>query len=438
MTTIAHGRDTSVEPELERRSSPPRARRARFPHASTIAFDGGVGLFAASIVANEMATEGPAVERVVGGCAAALIAVALSLTYRRISTRPRAILAIAVGSLATAVVIGMRAYAVPKVGLAPVDLVALPTLAVGLVLLAQASIELLRPVRRWWRLLAIPVGIVIVYYLIWPVAIGLMLTHVPRTAVGDRTPGDLGLAYEDVTFHTRDGVVLSGWYLPSENGAAIALLHGAGSTRSNTLDHAALLNEAGYGTLLFDSRGYGRSGGTAMAAGWYGDLDIAAAVDFLSDRPGVDPRRIGVLGLSMGGEEAIAAAASDARIRAVVAEGAGAIRTLADTTSIPGWNRYLGIPHYWLQMVTVDLFTDAPRPIALEDAMGLIAPRPVLLISAGQAELRYAERYQAAASETTELWAPEGTAHTAALGAHPAEYRQRVLQFFDRAIGATG
>ena len=35
-----------------------------------------------------------------------------------------------------------------------------------------------------------------------------------------------GLDYTDVEFATADGAMLSGWYLPSSNGAAIALLHG--------------------------------------------------------------------------------------------------------------------------------------------------------------------------------------------------------------------
>ena len=43
---------------------------------------------------------------------------------------------------------------------------------------------------------------------------------------------------------------------------------------------------------------------------------------FLQSQPDVDDGRIGAVGMSMGGEEAIGAAAADARIRAVVAEGA--------------------------------------------------------------------------------------------------------------------
>src|SRR4051794_35240236 len=107
------------------------------------------------------------------------------------------------------------------------------------------------------------------------------------------------------------------------------LRRGAGSTRSDVLDHAIVLARHGYGVLLFDARGHGRSGGRAMDFGWYGDWDVAAAVSYLQRRADVDPDRMAAVGMSMGGEEAIGAAASLPALRAVVAEGA-TNRTSAD------------------------------------------------------------------------------------------------------------
>jgi uncharacterized protein len=392
-------------------------------------------LLAVYIVANEIAADGSPIERTTVSVAVMVGAVALNVVAARSTRAVHGLLALVVALLGITTVVGMRAYVVAKAGLEPIDLIAIPTLVSSLALLVVASVRLLRPVRRWRRLLAIPVGLLVLYYVVAPVAVGLMLTHVPPIALGSGSPADLGLVYRDVSFRTPDHVRLSGWYLPSSNGAAIAMLHGAGSTRSAVLDHAAFLNRAGYGTLLFDSRGFGKSDGVGLSSGWWGDLDIRGAIDFLARQPDVDASRIGVFGLSMGGEEAIAAAAGDARIRAIVAEGAGAIRTVEDTQSIPGWNRYLGIPHYWVQTQTIDLFTDAPRPIALEDAMRKIAPRPVLLISAGSIETAYTEQYRSAAPSTTELWNVSDAGHTAALYVHPGEYRSRVLGLFDTLTG---
>jgi pimeloyl-ACP methyl ester carboxylesterase len=288
--------------------------------------------------------------------------------------------------------------------------------------------------RRWWRRVAAGLAVLVAVAMVtFVVGVAVMATNVPRPGIG-ATPASVGLGYTDVTLRTADGVDLAAWYVPSANGAAVVLLHGAGSTRSNVLDEAEVLAEAGFGVLLVDARGHGESDGRAMDFGWFGDADIAAATAHLAARRDVDPDRIGAVGLSMGGEEAIAAAASDARIAVVVAEGAGAIRTTADTGSLSGFGRYLAIPHYGLQTMVADLFTGASPPIALEEAMGRIAPRPVLLISAAR-ELEYTERYLAAAPDSTELWAPSGAPHIGGLATHPAEYRERVASFLDGALG---
>ena len=57
-----------------------------------------------------------------------------------------------------------------------------------------------------------------------------------------------------------------------------------------------------------DARGRERSGGTAMDAGWYGDLDIAAALSYLESRGRA--AELGAVGMSMGGEQVVGAAAN--------------------------------------------------------------------------------------------------------------------------------
>ena len=98
------------------------------------------------------------------------------------------------------------------------------------------------------------------------------------------TPASKGLIYEGLTVTTDDGVRLAGWYVASTNRAAVVLLHGAGSTRSDVLDEAAVLAGDEFGVLMIDARGHGDSGGQAMDFGWYGDAGIAAATRFLADR----------------------------------------------------------------------------------------------------------------------------------------------------------
>ena len=99
--------------------------------------------------------------------------------------------------------------------------------------------------------------------------------------------------------HDRRRRAPRAWYVPSGNGAALLLLPGSGSNRTSTLGHAAVLAKHGYGVLLLDTRGHGKSDGHAMDFGWYGDIDIEAAVAYLGTRPDVRGGRIGVVGLSM-------------------------------------------------------------------------------------------------------------------------------------------
>lgn len=91
-----------------------------------------------------------------------------------------------------------------------------------------------------------------------PVAVGLVQTHMYRKQVHERSSP----AYRDVTFTSTDGLTLSGWYRPSRNGAAVVVLPGAGGIRNGTLRHARLLTSHGYGVLVYDARGTGRSEGT--------------------------------------------------------------------------------------------------------------------------------------------------------------------------------
>jgi dipeptidyl aminopeptidase/acylaminoacyl peptidase len=264
------------------------------------------------------------------------------------------------------------------------------------------------------------------------------VNNVPRTEVRTTTPAQTGLAFTDVEFVTADGVRLSGWYIPSVNGAAVVALHGAGSTRSDVLDHAVVLARHGYGVLLFDARGHGRSGGRAMDFGWYGDLDTAAAVSFLAASRDVDRQRIAAVGLSMGGEMAIGAAASDPRIRAVVAEGA-TNRVAADKNYLSEAYGIRGAIQEgvdWLMYAVTDLLTSADAPMSLRAAAAAAAPRPLLLIAGGAVpdEPRAASHIQRD-NAAVQVWEVPDTGHTRALYTQPAQWEQRVIAFLDNALG---
>jgi pimeloyl-ACP methyl ester carboxylesterase len=372
------------------------------------------------------------VVRLVAAVAAA-VAVRLALT-RRWAT-PLCFLAGVVGVAAGA---GIGGPHLAKAGLHPATVAGLVLLGAGLVVAGWTGWQLLRP-RPWWaRVPMVPALLVVVFVALWTVGQAVLATNVPPIELGDRTPADVGLDYVDATFTTSDGVELRGWFVPSTNGAAVALLHGAGSTRANELDHAAVLAEAGYGVLLYDARGHGESSGRAMDFGWYGDEDVAAAVSFLAEQPDVDAGRIGVVGMSMGGEQAIGAAGSDDRVGAVVAEGA-TVRVAGDKAWQSEEYGFLGTVQEgidWLTFALTDLLTEAGPPPTLRSAVADAAPRPVLLIAAGEVpEEAHAGRFiRAGAPASVELWIVPGADHTGGLDTAPDEWRDRVIGFLDTAL----
>ena len=345
----------------------------------------------------------------------------------------RAILVFAAGCLVLGVGVGLGPPYLAKAGFHLVTVIGLAVLAAGLVLVALGGVALVCVFRGWRRIPVVPVLLAAVATAVLSIGPAVAVTNVPPTTVGSTTPANRGLPFTEVTFPTTDRVALAGWYIPSSNHAAVVLLHGAGSTRSDVLEHAVVLAHHGYGVLLFDARGHGRSDGHAMDFGWYGDEDVSAAVSFLQTRPDVDDELIAAVGLSMGGEEAIGAAAGDRRIRTVVAEGA-TNRVPADREWLSdefGWRGNLQEGLDWLTYGIADLLTAADQPPALRDAVAASAPRKVLLIAAGdRTDEGNAGRYiQSASVDTVDLWIVSGTAHTAALRTHPREWEQRVITF---------
>jgi fermentation-respiration switch protein FrsA (DUF1100 family) len=226
---------------------------------------------------------------------------------------------------------------------------------------------------------------------------------------------------------------LAGWYVPSRNGAAVIAFPG----RRGPVPHARMLVRHGYGVLLLDRRGEGESEGDFNRRGWGGEPDLRAAVAYLRGRPDVSDGRIGGLGLSVGGELLLQAAAHDPGLRAVVSDGAG-MRSIAEQKHMPGAPAE---PVRWIAPITFEtavgvVLSDHLPPPDLADLMPRIAPRPVLLIRGMQGnEAESLNRvYREAGGPAVTLWEIVGAGHTAGISAEPAEYERRVVSFFDRAL----
>ncbi|HSC91844.1 MAG TPA: alpha/beta hydrolase [Gaiellaceae bacterium] len=270
-------------------------------------------------------------------------------------------------------------------------------------------------------------AVVAVYVVVVPLAVAIVATHRPRAEV---VLLDLGRRYEEVTLRTADGLDLAGWYVPSRNGAAVVSF----PTRKGKPEQARMLARHGYGVLLLDARGYDGSDGDPNVYGWETDADIDAAVAWLQRRPDVRDGRVGGIGFSVGGEMMLTAAASNDGLRAVVSEGAGE-RSVRETL-IRGPRAWPAVPTMAVQTAAVAVLSGTPPPAPLDDLVARIAPRPVLLISAGRGgggeELNV--DYFRAASEPKALWEVPEAGHVGGYQARPREYERRVVGFFDRAL----
>jgi dienelactone hydrolase len=265
------------------------------------------------------------------------------------------------------------------------------------------------------------------YWAVIPVAVALLATHRPREA--ESTPG-LGRPAIPVTVRTSDGLDLHGRYVPSRNGAAVLVFPGSPSRAP----HARALVRGGYGVLMLDMRGYATSDGDPNMFGWNGTRDIDAGVEFLRARPDVRGDRIGGIGFSVGGELMLEAAAGNAALRAVVADGAGE-RSVRES-ALRGAEGWLSLPTYAIQTAAVAVLSGDLPPPSLVDLTPRIAPRPLLLIGAGAdnggEDLQ--PHYYAAAREPKAFWRIPEAGHTGGFDARPREYARRVLGFFDAAL----
>jgi len=251
-----------------------------------------------------------------------------------------------------------------------------------------------------------------------------------------RTPGDFGLRFEDAGVVTADGLSLVGWYVPSTNGAAILALHGYKADRGELLNDAQMLARHGYGVLLASIRAHDLSDGTLITFGQHEMKDLAAWFAWLRTRPDVDPRRIGLLGNSMGGTLGIRFASEQPEVAALVAH--SAFSSLTDTieTSV---RFFTGLPPFpFVPLITFFAEREAGFSVDEVDAkrwIPKIAPRPVFILQGGADVViskSSGDRLYQAAGEPKELWFEPKVGHASFDGALPGEYERRVTAFFDK------
>ena len=127
--------------------------------------------------------------------------------------------------------------------------------------------------------------------------------YFPLRAI-ETTPKGINLHYEDVVLTTKDGIQISGWFIPAANPRATLLFcHGNAGNISHRIEKIQIFNALNINILIFDYRGYGMSKGSPSESGLY--LDAETMYNYLLSRKNIPPQKIIVYGESLGGAVAI-------------------------------------------------------------------------------------------------------------------------------------
>jgi hypothetical protein len=396
-----------------------------------------LGLGALHVVDDNFLQPNPgtsAVDHLWGGLVQVGLFVLFAWAYPRLRPGIRATLAVYVGLFMIVMGAGEAGYYTRENGPSGDDYTGLLLIPAGVLLVGVGVATLWASrkggsvLRRYARRVALAIAFIVsLPFVVYPLAESYVVTHSARAYV---PAPQLGAAFEEVSFTTSDGLRLEGWFVAPKNGAMVISFPG----RKGPQKPARMLAKHGYGVLLFDRRGEGESDGDPNLLGWRGTRDVEAAIAYLTSRSDVDPDRIGGVGLSVGGETMLQAAAETDDLKAVVSEGAG-IRSVREAVHTDGIEKLASTELFGLVTLGTAVFTSDLPPPDLADVSGEIT-EPTLFIHAdpGQGGETLTEKYYEAAKGPKEYWlAPGG--HTGAIDAAPAEYERRVVGFFDRTIG---
>ena len=141
-----------------------------------------------------------------------------------------------------------------------------------------------------------------------------------------RSPAELGLDYENITFPSQDGVPLEGWFIPAPGSDKIIIAnHPLWCSRSglpahlepwrsigaaagddfelNFMPDYRILHDAGYNVLTYDFRNYGLSGaanGGIITCGILEARDVISSLTYVRGRADLREMTIGLFSRCLG------------------------------------------------------------------------------------------------------------------------------------------
>ena len=198
-----------------------------------------------------------------------------------------------------------------------------------------------------------------------------------------KTPQSFGLAYQPIEFHSSDGILLQGWYVPAGPDArgTIIYCHGRNRSRVEMLPMEVYGHSLGYNGLLFDFRDSGDSGGKIGSLGYLERLDAIAAVDYALKQEHAT-RPIVLWGVSMGAAASLMAASDSPDVAGVI----------SDSSFLSFRHVIVHHAHLFFHVPSFPIVDEAiylsawragfwPSEFDLRKAVDGINPRPILFIA---------------------------------------------------------
>jgi uncharacterized protein len=261
-----------------------------------------------------------------------------------------------------------------------------------------------------------------------PWLVGSTLIHPVNHAV----TRPAGFDAQDLSIAGPGHPIAAWWIDAGPASPAVLLLHGLRDDRTAMVGRARLLQKYGYSVLLIDLQAHGQTPGEAITFGFRESRDVSAALAWLKSSPG-PPRRIGIIGCSLGGAAALLAP-QPIGLDALVVEAAYPRVTRAVENRLrvrigplaPVFTPLL----LWQLPLRLNLATTDLEPIRHIAALAA----PVLIVAGSRDEhttLAKSRELYAAAAQPKALWIVAGAGHQDFLAFDPASYEAQVIPFLE-------
>ncbi len=282
----------------------------------------------------------------------------------------------------------------------------------------------------WEIIIGILVSIAIIF-LIFVAYIAYRMAKPPRE-VGEWTPKDYGMNYENFEVENEEGLKLKGWYVNKNSEKTVFLLHGYTVSRWTFYIEKMVkfLAEKNYNLVVFDFRAHGESEGKYTTVGDREINDLKAVVEKFATNKNC------VVGYSMGGIIAIRSLTLP-EISCAIADSPP---IYMDRTGKRGLKYFANLPE-WLYWFAKPFFTMLTKSRGIEVMKYAdVIKKPLLIIAGKNDPLVNVDEVQEfyyknkKINENVDLWVTEG-AHVRTVKVDEEGYKNRVLEFIEKYTG---